>query len=135
MAFLSAWHWKIFYRSDFAAADAFVHVPALLTYGILIFLLMKGIFAECKSQQGKMSVKTHVKIICTFVVLAAVFLAAAVISGLEGTTPVYLQGFSEAELKAYYLKETVKSIGGAATRIWPFMGAAVWLLDVFANGR
>ncbi len=82
-----------------------------------------------------MSIKAHVKIICTFVVLAIVFLAAAVISGLEGASPVYLQGFSEAELKAYYLKETVKSFGGAATRIWPFMGAAVWLLDVFANGR
>ena len=133
LATLAAWHWTMFFRKDFAARDVFIHVPALLAYGILILLLVKQIFAENEPLSGRITVKAYIKLICTFIVLVIVFFAAVIFNGLSEASPVYLQDFSEAELKAYYLRDTVKSFGGAAACFWPFMAVATWLSDAFTN--
>ncbi len=133
MAVLAAWHWKMFYRKDFAARDVFIHVPALLAYGILILLLVKGLLAEYEPLSVKVTKMAYFKLLCTMVVLAIVFMAAVIFNGLSEAAPVYLREFTDAELKAYNLRETVKSFGGAAACFWPFMAVGIWLSDVFTN--
>ena len=132
---LDVWNWKMFYRDDFAVSAAFVHIPALIAYGVLVIILAKKIFTTQKLQSGKPGIKTYFKIICVFIILVMIFFAASVFCGMAGASPADLREFTDNELNVYYLKENVKSFGGAAYVIWPFMAAAIGIAEaLIQNG-
>ena len=48
LASLDVWNWKMFYRDAFAVSAAFVHIPALIAYGVLVIILAKKLFTTQK---------------------------------------------------------------------------------------
>lgn len=54
---LTVWNWHMFYREDFAARDAFFHIPALLAYGMFSIYRIKELFAEYEKLSKNLTIK------------------------------------------------------------------------------
>ena len=100
----------MFYRVDFAARDAFLHIPALLSYGLLTIYRFKDLFAEYE----KLPKGLPIKLIVLSFGSASLLIVPVAFFWLPKVVSLMMLGFSVvvfiASVKIFREKNVCKNI-------------------------